>query len=211
MCTKYGTVSLQMLFPELSDNLLPFEGIVRYYPAFFSAAESDRYFEQLLEETTWKQEPIKIFGKEVMQPRLTAWYGDADKAYTYSGITMQPRPWTATLAAIKQRIETVAPVTFTSVLLNLYRDGQDSMGWHRDNERMLGDKPVIGSVSFGGTRTFQLRHYVRKEPVRSVPLTHGSFLLMEDTTQQYWEHRIPKTAKPSKPRINLTFRVIVSV
>lgn len=198
------------MFPAQELNLLPFDGVARYYPEFFSAIESDLYFNRLLEETAWKQEPIKIFGKEVMQPRLTAWYGDSDKTYTYSGITMQPYPWTSTLAAIKQRIETVAPVIFTSALLNLYRDGQDSMGWHRDNERMLGEKPAIGSVSFGATRMFQLRHYDRKEPLRSVPLAHGSFLLMEGTTQQYWEHRIPKTAKPVGSRINLTFRVIVS-
>lgn len=196
------------LFHDPSANLLPFQGVVRYYPAFFTEAESDRYFQALEQEIAWKQEPITIFGKAVMQPRLTAWYGDSDKAYTYSGITMRPYAWTATLLAIKQRIEAVARVNFTSVLLNLYRDGQDSMGWHRDNERELGDKPTIGSVSFGATRTFQLRPYTGKEPLRSVPLNHGSLLLMEDVTQQYWEHRIPKTTKPMRARINLTFRVI---
>jgi len=198
------------LFHDPASNLLPFQGVVRYYPEFFTTADADRYFRQLRDETDWKQEPVKIFGREVMQPRLTAWYGDTDKSYTYSGITMQPQPWNQPLLEIKQRIESIAPVVFTSVLMNLYRDGQDSMGWHRDNEKMLGDRPVIGSVSFGATRTFQLRPYVGKEPLRSVPLTHGSFLIMEDVTQQHWEHRIPKTARPTGPRLNLTFRVIVN-
>lgn len=198
------------LFDNGNNNILPFNGEVFSYPAFFTKAESDMYLQTLLSEIEWKQEPIKIFGKTVMQPRLTAWYGDGDKTYTYSGITMQPRNWSPVLKTIKEKIETVSPVKFTSALLNLYRNGLDSMGWHRDNEKELGRNPVIASVSFGGTRTFKLRNYHNKTIVKSIELTHGSLLLMQGETQHYWEHQIPKTSAPVKERINITFRVIVN-
>ena len=191
-----------------SGNLLPFHGEVFYYPHFFSLAESDHYFNALQQEIQWKQEPIKIFGKDMMQPRLTAWYGDVDKPYSYSGITMQSLPWTNTLQQIKTAIEKLAGVRFTNALLNYYRDGKDSMGWHRDNEKELGINPVIGSVSFGAARIFRLRHYDKKKLVRSIELTHGSFLLMRGETQHHWEHQIPKTNSTIGGRINLTFRVL---
>jgi len=189
-------------------DILSFNGEAILYPSFFSPEESDSYFRKLLNEIQWKQEPIKIFGKEVMQPRLTAWYGDSDKPYSYSGITMQPHAWNDALKAIKQKIEPAAGVIFTSALLNLYRDGNDSMGWHRDNEKELGDQPVIGSVSFGATRNFQFRNYKTKKDVKSLELSHGSFLLMRGDTNHYWEHRVPKTKQVLNKRINITFRVI---
>ena len=195
---------------DTSGNLLPFQGEVFYYPHFFTLTESDHYFNALQQEIQWKQEPIKIFGKDMMQPRLTAWYGDADKPYSYSGITMQPLPWTNTLQQIKTAIEKLAGVRFTNALLNYYRDGKDSMGWHRDNEKELGINPVIGSVSFGAARVFRLRYYDKKELVRSIELTHGSFLLMRGETQHYWEHQIPKTNSMIGGRINLTFRELKS-
>jgi alkylated DNA repair dioxygenase AlkB len=190
-------------------NLLPFQGEAYLFPQCFSLAESNDYFGRLQQETQWKQEPIKIFGKEVMQPRLTAWYGDTDKSYTYSGITMQPQAWNPVLTAIKSTIEKVAGEQFTSALLNYYRDGQDSMGWHRDNEKQLGINPVIASVSFGAPRIFKLRHYEKKTPVINMELTHGSLLLMTGATQHYWEHALPKTARVKEGRINLTFRKIL--
>ena len=199
---------MQQSFFDHTGNLLPFEGEAFFYPALFSREESDTFYRQLLNEVNWKQEPIKIFGKEIMQPRLTAWYGEAGKRYSYSGITMEPMGWTPWLLAIKQRIESVAKVIFTGALLNQYRTGQDSMGWHRDNEKELGMNPVIGSVSFGATRKFQLRNYTNKKITRSIELTHGSFLLMQGETQHRWEHQVPKTAKDKGIRINLTFRVI---
>ncbi|MBC7886996.1 MAG: alpha-ketoglutarate-dependent dioxygenase AlkB [Ferruginibacter sp.] len=200
----------QSLF-NTDKNILPCLGEAILYPCFFSAGESDQYLGLLTNEIKWKQEPIKLFGKEMMQPRLTAWYGDADKKYSYSGITMQPQPWTQSLLQIKKRIETIARVNFTSALLNFYRDGNDSMGWHRDNEMELGINPVIGSVSFGAARTFQLRNYIEKDKAISVDLTHGSFLLMKEETQHHWEHRLPKTNKKIGSRINITFRVILPV
>lgn len=189
-------------------NILDRDGQVIYYPDFFTPEESDHYFETLLKEIDWKQEPIFIYGKTAMQPRLTAWYGDRGKSYQYSGISMRPKNWTPALLEIKQRIEKRTPVVFNSVLLNLYRDQQDSVGWHRDNEKSLGINPVIGSVSFGAPRKFLFRYYTDKSIQHSLELAHGSFLLMQGETQHYWEHSIPKQNHKTGPRINMTFRVI---
>ena len=189
-------------------NILPVRGEVYFYPAFFPGPGADSYFNALLHEIPWQQQPIKIFGREVMQPRLTAWYGDAGKSYSYSGITLQPLAWTDTLQIIRRQAEKVAGVTFTGALLNLYRDGKDSMGWHRDNEKELGINPVIGSVSFGATRQFQLRSYAEKTKPIPVDLSHGSFLLMKGETQHYWEHRVAKKEGVTGARVNITFRVL---
>jgi alkylated DNA repair dioxygenase AlkB len=196
------------LIAGTNGNILPQEGEAFFFPSFFDKEESDAYYQHLLTDIEWKQEPIKIFGKEIMQPRLTSWYGDSGKPYSYSGITMRPNQWTQPLLTIKRRIEAVAGVTFTGALLNQYRDGRDSMGWHRDNEKELGINPVIGSVSFGAGRKFQFRNYKDKKLTRSIELTHGSFLLMKGETQHHWEHQVPKTSIQKGIRINLTFRVI---
>ncbi|MFN7945474.1 MAG: alpha-ketoglutarate-dependent dioxygenase AlkB [Blastocatellia bacterium] len=177
--------------------------------AFFSLADSDHLFQQLREQIAWRQEKIRLYGREFNQPRLTAWYGDAGASYTYSNLTLHPLDWIAPLDEIRHRCNEAAGVEFNSVLLNLYRDGQDSMGWHQDNEPELGANPVIASVSFGATRRFQFRHKKRKDlPTISLDLTHGSLLLMKGATQHYWRHQVPKTATPAGARINLTFRVI---
>jgi len=191
------------------ENMLPCQGEVLFFPDFIAQELADRYFNDLQTTVAWKQEPVKLFGREIMQPRLTAWYGDAGKSYSYSGITMQPQPWTgASLPAIKKAADELAGVRFNSALLNLYRDGSDSMGWHRDNEKELGHNPVIASVSLGAARRFLLRNYADKKLTREIMLTHGSLLLMRGETQHYWEHSIPKTAKPTGRRINITFRTI---
>ena len=147
-------------FPE---NLVMPDAEVILYRTFFSEPQSDTFLRELLETTNWRQEKIKFFGKPVDLPRLTAWYGDEGKSYRYSGIQVNPDPWTPTLLAIKQEIEAVSGVVFNSVLLNLYRGERDSVAWHSDDEPELGTNPVIGSVSFGETRTFQLRHKKNKE------------------------------------------------
>ncbi|MNR06911.1 Alpha-ketoglutarate-dependent dioxygenase AlkB [compost metagenome] len=144
-----------------------------------------------------------------MQPRLTAFYGDEGISYSYSGITMKAMPWTETMMQIKTRIEQKYNGRFNACLLNHYRDGADSMGWHRDNEKNLGNYPLIASVSFGAHRIFQFRRYVEKIPIISVDLSHGSVLIMKGETQHYWEHRLPKTVQASSVRINLTFRLII--
>jgi alkylated DNA repair dioxygenase AlkB len=182
---------------------------VTMFRAFFSHTESDKFFYALLNEVTWKQEKIKLYGKEVDIPRLTAWYGDSGKSYSYSGISMMPAPWTAALLEIKKHVDREARVRFNSVLLSLYRSGQDSLSWHQDDEPELGDDPVIASVSFGATRSFQFKHKARKELHKvSIDLTHGSLLIMKGPTQRYWVHQVPKAPRSVGPRINLTFRVI---
>jgi alkylated DNA repair dioxygenase AlkB len=190
------------------DNLLPFGGELYYIENFLSRSKSDEYFNQLFTEIRWKQEPIKIFGKEIMQPRLTAWYGDAEKSYTYSGLTMTSNHWIHPLLDIKSRADDVSGEESTSVLMNLYRDGNDALGWHRDNEKMLGPAPVISSVSLGAVRTFQLRNYKDKTNIISLELQPGSLVIMKGDSQKEWEHRVPRTSKKVGARINLTFRKI---
>ena len=196
------------MLDSISTNLLPCFGESYFLDGFFDLTESDRYFERLKEEISWKQEPIKLFGKTIMQPRLTALHGDPEVPYGYSGIRIQPDPFTASLLEIKERIEPLSGVKFSHVLLNRYRDGKDSMGWHRDNEKELGINPVIASVSFGIARDFQFRLYESKSEKVNLKLTHGSLLIMKSTTQHYWEHQIPKRTNLVGERINLTFRVI---
>lgn len=179
-----------------------------YYPAFFDPAESDRLFEALLNTIQWKQDVIRLYGKQVPLPRLSAWYGDTDKPYTYSGITLQPHPWTDELLAIKARIEACSGAQFSSVLLNRYRSGQDYVGWHADDEKELGNNPKIGSVNFGATRRFQLRRKDDHAIKHEVELRHGTFLLMQGSTQHFWQHQVPKTATKIGERLNLTFRLM---
>lgn len=185
------------------------DGHVDLYASFFSEAESDVLFASLQHEIRWQQDEITLFGKTHAVPRLTALYGNEGLTYRYSNILMHPHPWTETLRTIKDRVEATVNVKFTTVLLNYYRHGQDSMGWHQDNEKELGQNPTIASVSFGETRPFQMKHVTRKDVDKVVlPLTHGSLLVMSGATQHFWKHQIPKTSKTIGPRINLTFRVI---
>jgi alkylated DNA repair dioxygenase AlkB len=182
---------------------------VSIFRHLFKPDQSDRLFRDLLNQTNWRQENMRLYGKQVDLPRLTAWYGDSGKSYSYSGISMEPNQWTETLLEIKRRVDRETGVRFNSVLLSLYRTGQDSLSWHQDDEPELGQDPVIASVSFGGTRSFQFKHKARKELNKvSIDLTHGSLLIMKGPTQRFWVHQIPKTSKPVSPRINLTFRFI---
>lgn len=197
------------LFPSSESNLLPFQGETILYPDFISRQEADDYFERLKESLNWRHEPIRMFGKMVMQPRLTALYGDIDRPYGYSGITMTPIAWTLELEKLRKNLLAFTGVEFTHVLCNYYRDGQDSMGWHRDNEAVLGKNPSIASITFGVTRVFQVRHYDTKSHRIDIPLTHGSLLMMSGESQHHWEHQIPKTKKILGPRINLTFRKLL--
>lgn len=181
---------------------------VIYYPSFFTSEETNKYFEILSNETPWQQDDIKLFGKTYPQPRLTALYGDNDNSYSYSGIKMLPKPFSKTLQEIKLRIEEVSEVKFTTVLLNLYRDGSDSNGWHSDDEKELGINPFIASISFGTNRMFHLKHKQDKNLRCRLLLENGSLLLMKGATQHNWQHQLPKSKKIKEPRINLTFRVL---
>jgi len=183
---------------------------VRLYPEFFSGPEADRLLAELQDTTAWRQETFKLYGKVVPFPRLTAWYGDEGTSYIYSGIENTPLPWTPAILEVKRAVEPLSGVVSNSVLLNRYRTGKDSVSWHADDEPEFGENPVIASVSFGGTRSFQLKHKKRKELKASVELTHGSLLIMRGGTQANWLHQIPKTAKHVEERLNLTFRAIIA-
>lgn len=167
--------------------------------------------ERLVHEVAWRQEEITLWGKRHLQPRLTAWYGDSQSVYSYSGIRLQPLPWSDLLLDLKQRVEALALCSFNSVLLNYYRNERDSMGMHSDDEPELGVNPIIASLSVGEERMLVFKHKRRKDlaPVR-VPLASGSVLLMRGATQHHWKHGIDKQSRPCKPRINLTFRRILS-
>lgn len=178
-----------------------------FYRNFFSKSESDILLKGLRNNIVWRQESMNMYGKQIDFPRLTAWYGNNDKPYSFSGITLQPLPWTSDILTIKNKIEPIAKTVFNSVLLNLYRDGNDSISWHTDAERELGINPIIASVNLGATRKFQLRHIKTKEKLE-IELTHGSLLIMQGELQHFWQHQVPKTSRPVSERINLTFRVI---
>lgn len=198
------------LFDDSSEPLfleLPDAEII-YYPDFYDRPKADLIYTELERDILWQQDDIRIFGKTHPQPRLTALYGNEGLSYSYSNIKMEPHPWNLLLQKIKLEVEKVAATTFSTVLLNYYRNGKDSNGWHADNEKELGLNPIIASVSLGAERVFQLKHNSDTEQKKSIVLQHGSLLLMKGTTQHFWKHQIPKTAKPIGPRINLTFRLI---
>lgn len=198
-----------MEFPGLTDiqieNLIPKDGKLEYVYPFMRKD----YLQELIEQVQWKQDEIKMFGKVMPLPRLTAWYGDSNAAYTYSGITNKPLQWSPLLLKLKSAVEDHCKTKFNSVLLNYYRDGSDHMSWHCDNERELGKNPVIASLSFGAKRKFQFKHKNDKgTEVVSIEPDSDSLIIMKGTIQEYWNHRITKTAKPIGPRVNLTFRSI---
>jgi alkylated DNA repair dioxygenase AlkB len=198
---------MNSLFPEekITFNLTDAE--IEYYPDFFSLVKANELFLKLQNEIPWQQDSITVYGKNHLQPRLTALYGNEGKPYGYSNIIMQPHPWTPLIIYIKEEVEKICNENFSTVLLNNYRNGQDSNGWHADNEKELGRNPVIASVSFGAERVFQLKHN-KLELKQNIVLQHGSLLIMKGTTQHFWKHQIPKTKKEIDPRINLTFRII---
>lgn len=201
---------MSSLFDFPSETLflrLPDAEII-YYPEFYDKSKADLIYTSLQKDILWQQDNIRVYGKTHPQPRLTALYGDEGLSYSYSNIKMQPHPWNLLLQKIKSEVENVAETNFSTVLLNNYRNGKDSNGWHADNEKELGLNPIIASVSFGAERVFQLKHNIDKDQKKNIILQHGSLLLMKGTTQHFWKHQIPKTAKPIEPRINLTFRLI---
>ena len=172
-------------------------------------APHEAIFQKLLRDSKWQQREMNMYGRKVLQPRLTAWYGDPDRSYVYSGIKNIPMPWTDLLREIKRRIEDCTEETFNSVLLNFYRDNNDSMGFHSDDEKELGPDPAIASFSLGDSRNFLFKHKSRKDlDLISIPLPSGSVLLMKGATQRNYVHAINREKRPCGPRINLTFRKI---
>jgi len=196
------------IFGEATQTVsLPAE-LLEYIPGLFSMAESIALMKDFISNVSWQQRTVTMYGKQIITPRLTAWYGDKGKDYTFSGTKFAPLPWTKELLQIRGKVEQIADVTFNTVLLNYYRDGNDSVAWHSDDEYELGIKPVIASVSLGQTRRFDVRHKTDHQKKYSVNLENGSLLLMRGDLQHSWEHRIAKSTKPLKERVNLTFRII---
>jgi alkylated DNA repair dioxygenase AlkB len=207
-CSKNSTMQQSLFKLDTGINLLPFDGEALFYPNFLSFRESEECFSRLFRETHWRQMPIKIYDKEMMQPRLSAFFGISRGGLDFSGAVLPVQDWTLPLSSLKLRTEEIAGVVFSHALLNLYRNGKDSVSWHRDNEESWGEDPVIGSVSLGAARTFQLRNYKDKSIMRSIELTPGSLLVMKGAIQRCWEHQVPKVNKRLGPRINITFRVL---
>jgi alkylated DNA repair dioxygenase AlkB len=187
------------------ENLLPEGGTVIYYGIVMDRDQADRYLNTLLETIQWQNDEAFIFGKHFITKRKVAWYGDAQYSYTYSNATKHALPWTKELLELKQLTESLTGERFNSCLLNLYHDGDEGMAWHSDDEKALGKHSAIGSLSFGADRKFAFKHKETKHVV-SLILQHGSLLLMKDETQTNWLHRLPKTTKVTRPRVNLTFR-----
>lgn len=196
-------------FAEAGQSVGLPKHLLDYRPCLLDVQQSDYLLNKFIQETPWQQRVQKLYDKEVITPRLTAWYGDPE-VYDYAALTQtKPNLWTPELLHIKSLVEPVAGVQFNSVLLNYYRDGNDSVAWHSDRESVLGKNPIIASVSFGQVRSFDIRNKENHSIKYSVRLEHGSFLLMKAGLQEYWEHRVAKSIMPMRPRVNLTFRVVL--
>ncbi|MBD2176221.1 alpha-ketoglutarate-dependent dioxygenase AlkB [Pseudanabaena sp. FACHB-1998] len=180
------------------------------YRNFLHDWEAQRVYQELIENIAWQQDLIKLYGRKIPIPRLTAWYGDEGVSYKYSGILMQPHPWTETLSQLKNWIENRISGKFNSVLLNHYRNGNDSVAWHSDDEPELGENPIIASLSLGVSRKFEMRSRSHPDVDKlEILLNSGDLLIMGGDTQQNWQHQIPKMRKVTESRINLTFRSIL--
>ena len=199
-------MSTPSLFSD-SQELLPFDGSAVLYPRFFDTDVAREAFEELKTKTPWEQPEMIMFGKKYAQAGLSTWFTDSGVSYQYSGIVREAHSMTTLLTKIGAMCTAHTGAQFNSVLVNLYRDGQDSVSWHSDNEAVNGKEPTIASVSLGATRRFDLRHKETKEMVR-VDLEDGSLLVMSGLSQQYWVHQIAKTKTPVGPRINLTYRLV---
>lgn len=200
------------LFENIMDktkNWLPKDGTVHYYGKLFNRQQADNYLDRLRNTIEWRNDEAVIFGKKIITKRKVAWYGDKPFGYTYSKTTKYALPWTKELLELKAAIEKETGETFNSCLLNLYHDGTEGMAWHSDAETDLKKNGAIASLTFGAERKFAFKHKQTGEKVALI-LEHGSLLVMKDATQDFWLHRLPPTKLISKPRINLTFRTIIS-
>lgn len=193
---------------EQLDNLLPYDGIVNYYGSIMPLEMANEFYSLLMRDIQWEHDEAIIFGKKIITKRKVAWYANQPFSYTYSKITKTAKPWLPILVALKEIVEKESGETYNSCLLNLYHDGNEGMAWHSDAESDLKKNGAIGSLSFGAERKFSFKHKKTKQTI-SMVLQHGSLLVMKDTTQSSWLHRLPPTKKDCIPRVNLTFRTIV--
>ncbi|OJU45271.1 MAG: alpha-ketoglutarate-dependent dioxygenase AlkB [Bacteroidales bacterium 45-6] len=199
------------LFDDTIDNTknwLPQDGTVNYYGKLFNQKEADNYLKQLLNKIEWRNDEAIIFGKKIITKRKVAWYGEKPFEYTYSKVTRHALSWTTELLELKSFIERETGESFNSCLLNLYHNGNEGMAWHSDEEIDLKKNGAIASLTFGAERKFLLKHKQTNEKVELI-LEHGSLLVMKDTTQTFWRHKLPTTTRITAPRISLTFRTIV--
>ncbi len=194
---------------QLGIELLPFDGSAMLMTNFLGPDSADRYLDELLQNNPWEQRAITMFGKTIDEPRLSTWHSTQNLSYEYSGLLRTPALWTPLLSELLELCQSASGAKFNSVLVNLYRHGNDSMGWHADNEKANGPDPTIASISLGASRRFDLRHRESKETIRT-ELTHGSLLVMSGKSQNAWLHQIPKSKRVTEPRINLTFRLVHS-
>lgn len=222
LTSALNTASLDAIKARGEDIKLSHGSLQLYYPVF-PPDKSQQLFESLLQKTPWRQDTIRMHGRNIAVPRLQAWHGDSASFYQYSGIRLKPEPWTNDLLQIKALVEQISERSFNSVLLNLYRDGKDSVSWHSDDEPELGIHPTICSLSLGSPRRFMLRKKQHQQNMESATketnrhkteklnlmLPHNSLLVMGGKIQEYWQHAAPKTTKPVGKRLNLTFRQIV--
>lgn len=211
-CNRAHGPQRQMPSPQsfsFGGELLPTDGSAILVPEFLSASDADQYFQALSAITPWEETALMMFGKRVSEPRLSAWHADPELPYTYSGSERTPQPWNEPLRTLREACQTRLDHSFNGVLVNLYRNGHDSMGWHSDDEAVNGPVPVIASISLGTERRFDLRHKQSGDTI-SVMLPHGSLLVMSGQSQSHWKHRIPKSTRIAEPRINLTFRHLFS-
>ncbi|MDP3393141.1 alpha-ketoglutarate-dependent dioxygenase AlkB [Sediminibacterium sp.] len=195
------------LFNQTEDNILPKDGIVQYYGTVFNQEEANNYLLLLLKYIEWKNDEVKIFGKQIITKRKVAWYGSKPFLYRYSNTSKTALPFTTELFAIKAIVEKVSNETYNSCLLNLYHHGEEGMGWHSDAEPELKPNGAIASISFGAERKFNFKHKITQEK-KQIILQHGSLLVMKGTTQSFWQHQLPPSKLIKDVRINLTFRTI---
>ena len=188
--------------------MLPFDGTAILFENFLTADFATQAFDEIKNKNKWEQPEITIFGNTVLEPRLSTWHNELGEGYKYSGVMRRAQPFSETLSEIRNRCAEVANTPFNSALVNLYRNGQDGMGWHSDNEACNGPEPTIASVSLGATRRFDMRHRKTGETIK-IQLESGSLLVMAGKSQQYWVHQVAKTKRVHEPRINLTFRRVI--
>lgn len=201
MDVKYHSINTSQRYISMPD------ADVTLFPQWLQPQQADQVQARLQQTLAWQQDTIRLFGREVKIPRLQAWYGDAGIKYRYSGLDLVAKAWTPELLELKDQVEALTAARFNSVLVNWYRDGNDSMGWHSDDEPELGNKPVIASLSLGADRRFQMRH--KSVPAsQELTLGAGSLLVMRGETQRYWQHQVPKQRRVQQGRINLTFRYV---
>jgi alkylated DNA repair dioxygenase AlkB len=191
-----------------AQQFLPFDGTATLFKDFLSAEFTAQAFNQIETENDWEQPEITIFGNTVLEPRLSTWHNELGEGYKYSGVLRRAQPFSELLCDIRNRCAEVTNATFNSVLVNFYRNGQDGLGWHSDNEACNGLEPTIASVSLGATRRFDMRHRKTGETIK-IQLESGSLLVMAGKSQQYWVHQVAKTKRVHEPRINLTFRRVI--